>query len=255
MTDAGYNFGTIDPNWFDVVRPTKLPAFANQFGPDGQTFFSVRQTRFGVKSSTPTSFGDLKTIFEFELFGTGVDAGQTTFRLRHAWGELGHFGVGQTWSPFMDINVFPNSIEYWGPNGMVFFRNVQFRWTPLKTDRNTFMIAAERPGASGDQGVYSGRIELSNITPQFILPDLSMQGHFDRKWGYFQIASMFRRIAWVDNNATPKLNLGGSAFGWGINASSNLKFGENTTGKLQSGLWPRHPELHERRTDRHRRPE
>lgn len=31
MTDAGYNFGTIDPNWFDVVRPTKLPAFANEF--------------------------------------------------------------------------------------------------------------------------------------------------------------------------------------------------------------------------------
>jgi hypothetical protein len=233
MMDSGYNFGTIDPNWFDVVRPSKLPAFANEFGPNGQTFWSVRQTRFGVKSSTPTSLGDLKTIFEFELFGTGVDAGQTTFRLRHAWGEVGHFGAGQTWSPFMDPNVFPNSVEYWGPNGMVFFRNVQFRWTPIKTDHNTFMIAAERPGASADQGVYSGRIELSNISPQFILPDLSMQGHFERKWGYFQIASMFRRIAWVDNNATPKLNLSGSAFGWGINASSNLKLGESTTGRLQ----------------------
>jgi DcaP outer membrane protein len=233
MMDSGYDFGAEDPNWFDVVRPTKLPAFANEFGPNGQAFFSVRQTRFGVKSSTPTSLGDLKTIFEFELFGTGVDAGQTTFRLRHAWGEMGHFGAGQTWSPFMDPNVFPNSIEYWGPSGMVFFRNVQFRWTPIKTTNNTFMIAAERPGASADQGVYSGRIELSNITPQFILPDLSMQGHFDRKWGYLQIASMFRRIAWVDNNATPKLNFSGSAFGWGINTSSNLKFGENTTGRLQ----------------------
>ena len=94
------------------------------------------------------------------------------------------------------------------------------------------MIAAERPGASADQGIYSGRIELSNITPQFILPDLSMQGHFDRKWGYVQIASMFRRIAWVDNNATSKLNLGGSAFGWGIHGSSNLKFGEKSTGRL-----------------------
>jgi len=25
----------------------------------------------------------------------------------------------------MDIDVFPNSLEYWGPNGMIFFRNVQ----------------------------------------------------------------------------------------------------------------------------------
>ncbi len=23
----------------------------------------------------------------------------------------------------MDIDVFPNSLEYWGPNAMVFFRN------------------------------------------------------------------------------------------------------------------------------------
>src|SRR5580700_11248070 len=226
MLDSGYNFKSINPNWFDVERPTQLPAFRGEFGPDGSTFFGVRQTRFGVKTFTPTPLGDLKTIFEFELFGTGVDAGQTTFRLRHAYGEVGHFGAGQTWSPFMDINVFPNSLEYWGPNGMVFFRNVQVRWTPIKTDHNIFMIAAERPGASADQGVYGSRIELSNITPQFILPDLSMQGHFDRKWGYFQIASMFRRIAWVDNLATPKLNLSGSAFGWGINGSSNLKFGE-----------------------------
>src|SRR6185312_5621880 len=89
MLDSGYDFGQIDPNWFDVVRPTKLPSFANEFAPSGNVYAGVRQSRFGVKSSTPTQFGDLKTIFEFELFGTGVDAGQTTFRLRHAYGELG----------------------------------------------------------------------------------------------------------------------------------------------------------------------
>jgi hypothetical protein len=130
MMDAGYNFDQSDPVWFDVLRPTKLPAFENQFAPDGTTFFSVRQSRLGVRSTTPTDLGDLKTTFEFELFGTGVDAGQTTFRLRHAYGELGKFGAGQTWSPFMDIDVFPNTLEYWGPNGMVFFRNIRFRAIP-----------------------------------------------------------------------------------------------------------------------------
>ena len=103
----------------------------------------------------PTNLGELRTTFEFELFGTGIDAGQTTFRLRHAYGELGQFGAGQTWSPFMDIDVFPNSLEYWGPNGMVFFRNVQFRWMPIQGDTR-LTIAVERPGASGDPGIYSG---------------------------------------------------------------------------------------------------
>jgi hypothetical protein len=117
MLDIGQNFKTIDPNWFDTMRVTKLPKFAGQFGEDNSTFAGVRQTRLGVKTTTPTALGDLKTTFEFELFGVGVDEGQTTFRLRHAYGELGHFGAGQTWSPFMDPDVFPNSLEYWGTDG------------------------------------------------------------------------------------------------------------------------------------------
>ncbi len=135
MLDAGYDFGQVDPNWYDVVRPTKLPSYHDEFAPSGNVYASVRQTRFGVKSSSPTPLGDLNTIFEFELFGTGVDAGQTTFRLRHAYGELGQFGAGQTWSPFMDIGVFPNTVEYWGPNGMVFFRNIQVRWMPVRSKK------------------------------------------------------------------------------------------------------------------------
>src|SRR5688572_15998208 len=165
MMDAGYNADQIDPNWYDVVRPTRLPAFENQYGPDGNFYFSVRQTRLGFKNYIQTPIGELLTHFEFEMFGTGVDAGQTTMRLRHAYAELGQFGVGQYWSPFMDIDVFPNTVEYWGPPGMAFFRNVQFRWMPIQGEtRLTF--ALERPGASADQGNYSNRIELVGVVPR-----------------------------------------------------------------------------------------
>jgi hypothetical protein len=231
MLDSGYDFGTNNPNWFDVVRPTQLPSFSGEFGPDGKTYFGVRQTRFGVKSFTPTPFGDLKTIFEFELFGTGVDAGQTTFRLRHAYGELGHFGGGQTWSAFMDIDVFPNSLEYWGPSGMVFFRNVQARWTPIQGDSNV-VVALERPGASADQGIYADRVELVGVVPQFKWPDVTGHARLAQKWGYVQVGGIFRKIAWVDTNPHP-LNLSGTAYGWGVNLSSNLNFTKNDVGKFQ----------------------
>src|SRR5687768_6140175 len=67
LTDGGYNFNSIDPNWFDVMRPTKLPRYPKQFGPSGNYFISVRQTRLGVTSSTQTKFGELKTQFDFDL--------------------------------------------------------------------------------------------------------------------------------------------------------------------------------------------
>jgi len=230
MLDAGYQFGQAHPDWFDVLRTTKLPSFENEFGRDGNTFFGVRQSRFGVKSTTPTKWGDLKTIFEWELFGTGADAGQTTLRLRHAYGELGQFGAGQYWSPFMDIDTFPNTVEYWGPTGMPLFRNVQVRWMPIK-GRSFVTIALERPGASGDAGVVADRIELAGIKPKFAWPDLSWEARYGRDWGYVEIAGILGSMKWVDTN-DDKLDLGGSDVRWGFNLTSNLKMGSNNTWKL-----------------------
>ena len=231
MTDVGYSGNQIDPDWFDVNRPTKLAAFEGEFGEGGETYFSVRQTRFGVKSWVPTKVGEMYAIFEFELFGVGDDAGQTTFRLRHAYGEIGQFGAGQTWSPFMDIDVFPNSLEYWGPSGMVFFRNIQVRWMPIKGDTR-LTVALERPGASGDQGRFEDRIELDGIEGNFPLPDLSAEYRIGRDWGYFEVAGMLRKVEWDDTN-DDEFDLSGDAVGWGINLSSNVKLGDADTLRLQ----------------------
>lgn len=225
MGDGGYNFDRIDPDWYDVVRPTKLPAFKNEFQTNGNTFFSARQSRFGVKNYFNTRFGQMKTIFEIDMFGVGVDAGQTTIRLRHAYGELGHFGAGQTHSPFMDIDVFPNVLDYWGPNGMVFFRNVQIRYMPIKKDNSQLTFALERPGASQDAGKFAGNIELDSIKPRFPLPDFSAEYRQLGKFGYVRIAGIIRRIMWEDQNED-SMDLSGGTVGWGFNASTNLNLGK-----------------------------
>ena len=122
--------GRLDPDWDDAFRPSKI-CFDGACGEDGQASISVKQSRFGVKGTMPTgsTTAPLSFKFEFDLFGTGVDAGQTTMRLRHFYGEWGQFLAGQTNSLFMDIDVFPNTIDYWGPSGMVFYRNQQARYT------------------------------------------------------------------------------------------------------------------------------
>src|SRR5262249_53930421 len=76
-------------------------SFADEFGEQGETYFSVRPSRFGLKTDVPTSLGTLKTVFEYELFGVGPQAGQTTLGLTHAHGEPGPVGAGPTPSALM----------------------------------------------------------------------------------------------------------------------------------------------------------
>jgi hypothetical protein len=226
MLDMGYQAHQNDPNWGDVLRPSTLPAFEDQYGGDGRFFVGVRQSRFGVRTFTPTSLGELRTIFEFDLFGVGPDAGQTTFHIRDIWAELGSVGAGRGWSPFVDIDVFPNQLEYWGPNGMVLTRHPQLRWTPVREGGSNLQIALEQPGASGDKGIYRDRIELSGVMPRFPLPDLA--AHYRRDWGrgHVQLAGVLRRIEW-DDTLDDSLDFSGGATGWGVNLSAAIPLGRH----------------------------
>jgi len=223
MLDMGYDVKTNDPNWFDVMRPSKLPSVPGEFGKDGNTYFSVRQSRFGVNGEQYTSLGKLKYEFEFDMFGVGVDAGETTIRPRQYWGEIGPILPGQTNSVFMDGDVFPNVVEYWGPNGMVFLRTPQLRYTPIN-GATKLIFALEKPGGSGDAGAIADRIDLSNIHARFQFPDFS--GAISHTWknkSYLRAAAIVRDFK-IDNVVT---NVTQNIVAWGVNASSNIVFHKN----------------------------
>jgi DcaP outer membrane protein len=224
--DIGFDFARMDPKWFDVVRPTKLPSGPDEFGKNGNTFVGARQTRFGVRATKLTDYGDVKAVFDFDLFGVGPDAGQTTIRLRHAYGVFGPIIAGQIETPFMDLDVFPNILDYWGPSGMIFFRNVMLQYRPIdEPDGTRLEIALERPGASADAGDYAGRIELANVTPHFPWPDISASSRYGQDWGHVKLAGIWRSIRW-DQVPADTFDLSGHANGWGVNLSGVVKLNE-----------------------------
>ena len=232
MVDMGYMGTAVDPKWFDTMRPSKLPAFKDEFGKDGQTFVGMRQSKLGVKSWIPVGDHELRTTFEFDLYGVGVDAGQTTIRPRIMYGEWGKWGGGQIMSPFMDVDVFPNCLDYWGPGGMLFFRNPQIRWMPLQGDRSV-TLALERPGASGDLGVVQDSVVSGSIIPSYTVPDLSGNARLVQKWVYVQLGGIVRRIGWTDMATTPTTDRSGSVTGWGVQLSSNITRFKDSVVRLQ----------------------
>ena len=238
QTDYIQDSKRVDPNWTDAFRPSKIGVDdeqgVNPYGANGESDVSVKQSRFGVKGSIPTDevHGAITFKFEFDVFGVGVDAGQTTFRLRHAYGEWEQVLAGQTNSLFMDGDVFPNVIDYWGPNGMVFLRDPQIRWTPYKTETASFSVAIERPGNDIDAGNIRLIDEYSNasLQSQETVPDLTSHFRLDGSWGHFQIAAILRRVGYEYQAAAGQGNwTTGSKTGWGVNLSCSIK----TVGKDQ----------------------
>ena len=232
MVDTGFEIKQSHPNFFDSLRPSSLPKFENEFGEDGRFFASVRQSRFGARTFSPTALGELRTMFEIDLYGSGVDEGQTTFRMRHAYGEIGAFGAGHTFSPFMDVDAFPVTLDFWGPVGTIDFRNVQVRWMPIR-GATRLTLAIERPGGSGDDGRAADRIEVENVRARFPLPDFSAEYRVGRPWGYVEAAGVIRRIQ-LDDPSDGGLELDQSIVGWGISLSSNLRPSPSDRIRLQT---------------------
>ena len=226
----------VDPDWMDAFRPSKIATPEGEFGSNGQASVSVKQSRFGVKGVVPTSdhAPPINFKFEFDMFGTGADAGKTTLRLRHFYGEWGQLLAGQTHSLFMDIDVFPNVIDYWGPPGMVFLRLPQIRWTAYRTANDVFAFALERPGNDVDPGnlrLVQG-FENAEVRPDQPIPDLTAQFRHDDTWGHYQVSAILRRVGY--EVALPGQSFQkGSQTGWGINLAGAYKLMEKDQLLLQ----------------------
>jgi len=235
MLDAIYDFKRMDPDWNATERPSKIPVNCPGdagCGKDGAAILSVRQSSLGFRSFIPTDMGLIKTDLSFDLFGGD---GSTQVHWLSIWAEMGMFGIGQTYSNFMNIDVFPNTIDYWGPSGMVFVRNPQLRFTPWSKDGMNVAFTLEAPYS----GLDAGRIR--EFAPEFAdsltgwnrLPDLTASWRMDGDWGHVKAAGLLRQVGY-QSTLTPEGNPSGHKTGYGLNLTGALKvFGKD---QLNAGI-------------------
>jgi len=162
---------------------------------DSQLTFHARQSRFWLKSYTATEWGDLNTYLEMDFFAfqsPGNERVSNSYapRLRHAFGSLGSFLAGQTWSTFMNVRALPELNDFGGPVGRVFARQPQLRWTQAMYDGQAdWMIAIEAPEST----LTNTRGERETPDDDQV-PDIITRLNIYRPWGSVSLAAMLRNI-------------------------------------------------------------
>ena len=224
QADAIYDFRKMNPAYAATLRPSQIPIVcpgSPGCGEDGQFTFSVRQSSLGVRGFIPTQYGLVKTDLAFDLFGS--DGGTNIHWLR-AWAEMGMYGVGQYDSNFMDLSVFPNTVDYWGPPGMVFVRNPQFRITPYTDLGMTVTVSLEAPNSLIDTGKVTDVDPAlgAGIAGRNRLPDLVGAIKYEGGWGHVRAATIVRRVGF-HNTASADGEPANEKTGYGLNLSGTWK--------------------------------
>lgn len=198
-------------------------------GPDagnherGQIKLHARQSRLNLRTSTPTPSGELGTFLEFDLFGAAGNESVSNshgLRLRHAYGTFGRLLVGQTWTTFSDPAVYPETVDFGGPAGVVFARQPQVRWTqPFAGGQ--WAVALENPETVvALPGGESFRADDDRI------PDLAANARFETHAGFYSIAGLVRQLR-VDSATAPSTRAERWGGGVGANALIPLRGGDD----------------------------
>ncbi len=166
--------------------------------------------------------GNMRAFIEGDFAASG-----NTFRLRHAYGQVGGLLVGQTWTTFADLGSHPGTLDFEGPDASVMRRSAQARDTGTLAPGWTWAIALEEPGSS-----------IQNV-PGFTgsdrskLPDLPGFIRYQSKHASVQLAGILREIRFDGQGGVSDETENG--YGISLSFASHLLGGDVLSGQFVYG--------------------
>lgn len=203
-----------------MLIPGAVPVESNR-GNHGEIVFNARETRFWLKSFTPTAWGDLNTYLEMDFMtyqqpGTNPAPGdeRTTNgyapRLRQAFGTLGNFLAGQTYSTFMNVAALPETNDLGGPVGQIFVRQPLIRWTqPLGAGGVPLDFQASVENPETTLTLPNG---IRDIPDDDQVPDMVVRLNYNPAWGSLSAAGLVRQIRYASDSSHEHSQEWGAAF-------------------------------------------
>jgi hypothetical protein len=198
--DAVHNFGgrnNASTGDYAAYQPSIALTGSSNSERRGETYMFTKTSRIGVETSTPTAMGALNTKVEADFYNT---TGSGLFRLRHAYGQLGNWLIGQTWSTFMDLDSTPETVDFNGPTGNTSLRQPMIRYTYGAGAAGNFIVALE---TEANGGAKSGD-SFSR------LPDAVVRWEKAGDWGHVALRGL------TTENGIKSENVTASKRGYGV---------------------------------------
>lgn len=184
--------------------------------------FHARQSRFSFDTRWQGDGQPVRAFVETDFFGDGAD-GSSALRLRHAYGRIGRFTAGQTWTTFTDPAAVPQTLDFEGAVSNVNRRQGLVRWTqPLPLEGSSLAVALENP-------------QINVIAPPALpgtgrteTPDFIARLRWEDDWGEFQAAGITRELGFQPDGQGVL-----TATAWGFNFTGSFLLLEETKAYYQ----------------------
>jgi len=177
----------------------------------GEQFnMTARGSSLSLDVRAPNVPGDFRFYYNNDFFGSGSGM---QYRLKQLYGQFYNVTAGFTYSIFEDPDVWPDTVDFEGPNSMIFARQATVRYMVPLCEKWQLNFGIQDPASEVDNtGVNA---DASNVDH---LPD----GGFNIRWedakrGHVQFATIFRDVG-ANSPTTGQQNV----FGWGLNLSTSL---------------------------------
>ena len=180
--DATYDFAgrsndTRNNDWSSAIFAQPLDTNSANLQRKNQLYATARASRLGIVTTTPSQWGDLEVKLEGDFnapndYMSELGSNGTQFRLRHAYGRWGNLLVGQTWSNFIDLRSYPDTVDFNPTGDVTLIRQTQLRYT-LPLGGSSLAFSVENPeslsGLPPSQTLSNGGHNDFDRMPDFVV--------------------------------------------------------------------------------------
>jgi hypothetical protein len=194
------------------------------YGGGEQFHMNANATQLRLDVRAPELGGDFRFYYQNDFFGSGSDTGDMKYRVQHIYGQFYGFKAGFTYGVWEDPDSWPDTVDYEGPNAVIFARRPVAQYTVAWNENWNTTFGVEKPDIYVD--LNSGPNAGGNmLTP---MPDLGFNTRYEKAGlGHLQFSTMFRDLGAKDDAGRVQ-----HVFGWGVNLSAGIDLTKNDSMQL-----------------------